>query len=312
MKAKTTLALALLLEILQLPAGASEAPGNASGCDSSRNGETWYWSRRDCGTSPTQLSFIANVSRETVEGSQAAFIANVAMRNVENVQVAAVFNYADSIHGSQWAWDVNLARKVDGFQLGGLNVADTVKGSQIGFLNISRHLTGYGIGYFTFAGNSMLHGDVYADETGMTRLGFTTGKGFFTTHYLGYTVAEDNHPYTFGLGFGYQAPFRRSYFEGELGVAMIMDESTDYPDFEDDFDEDFYDEEFRYNTLLQAKLRLGGNLTRHLSVFGGATWNTLFTHGEGRLIAPWTDDITGSIEDTYFWPGFEIGIRLGR
>jgi hypothetical protein len=191
-----------------------------------------------------------------------------------------------------------------------------VNGSQIGFLNISRRLNGYGIGFFTFAGNSMLHGDVRVDETGMTKFGFTTGKGFFTSYTFGYTVAEDNHPYGFGMGFGYHAPFRRSYLEGELGITTIMDEATDYPEYDGDFDggfdDDFDEDEFRYNTHLQAKLRLGGQLTRWLSVFAAVTGNSLVTHGEDRLIGPWTDDLTGTIEDTYFWPGFEIGIRLGR
>lgn len=318
MNAKISLVLALLLQLYPSPAEAAEAAEGAgaslAGCDSSKNRETWYWSRRECGPAPTQLSFVANVSRETVKGSQVSFFSNVAMRNVENVQVAVLFNYADSVHGSQWAWNFNLARKVDGFQVGGTNIADTVDGSQIGFLNISRHLGGYGIGFFTFARNSMLHGDAFVDETGMSKLSFTTGKGFFTSHTVGYTVAEDSHPYSFGMGFGYHAPFRRSYLEGELGASLIMDELTDFDDFDDDFDDfdDFDDSEWRYNTHFQAKLRFGGQLTRLLSVFGAVTCNSLITHGEGRLIAPWTDDYTGTLDDTPFWPGFEVGIRLGR
>ncbi len=315
MKAAASLAPALILALSALPVRAEEIPespaAHAAGCDSSRNRETWYFEHRDCGPASTQVSFLANVSREKVAGSQAAFAANVAARSVENAQVAFLFNYADSIHGSQWSWDMNLARKVDGFQVSGLNVADTVNGSQIGFLNISRRLEGYGIGFFTFAGNSMLHGDVRVDETGMTKLGFTTGKGFFTSYTLGYTVAEDSHPYGFGMGFGYHAPFRRSYLEGELGIATIMDEATDFHDLED-HRVDFDDDDFRYNTHLQAKLRLGGRLFRGVSVFAAVTGNALITHGEDRLIGPWTDDFTGTIDDTSFWPGLELGIRLGR
>jgi hypothetical protein len=289
---------------------AAEAQSQAA-CDTAGNRERWYFSHRECPSRTTQVALLANVSQGEVEGSQLSLLANVAMEDVRRFQVAGVFNYGKRVRGVQLAGDVNLAQRVDGWQLGGVNIADTVKGGQVGSINIARELDGYGIGFLTLARNGLLHLDALSDETGMARLRFASGKTLFTSYSIGYTPDSPTHPYSFGIGFGYHKAFGRAYFEGELHGSLILDEDTRLEDLEDKGRKPG-DSDWRHNSLFQVGLRLGRELAPNLGLFGGATLNALATHENERLLHPWSDAFTETFDEGYFWPGLEIGIRWGR
>ncbi len=233
------------------------------------------------------------------------------MEDVERFQLAFSFNYARHVRGAQIAYDMNIAKTVDGWQVGSVNLADSIKGTQLGIVNIARHLDGNGIGFLTLSKNGLLHLDVSAEETGMGRLTFASGKTFFTSYTFGYTFDSRNHPFSFGMGFGYHKDFGKAFLEGELGHHLVLDKHTERDRLEDD-DEPVGDSDWRHNSLLQAKLRVGAGLLRNIHVFGGLSYNALVTYENERLTIPWTDEFTTRSEDVFSWPGVEIGIRFGR
>jgi hypothetical protein len=292
------------------PAAAAAAPG-AGACDTSRNYDKWYLNYRECGPQGTQISMLANVSTREVRGSQVSLLANVASDEVERVQIAGSLNIARKASAQVLA-DVNIAQRVRVIQVGCVNVADTVDGTQLGFVNVADRLDGLGIGFLTLAGNGLLHADVSTDETGMQRLAFASGKGFFTSYSVGYTVGYGTHPYGFGMGAGYHQGFgKRLYAEAEFHGSVVVDRHTTLADLGDE-DKMPGDEDWRHNLLFQGKLRLGGQLFRGAGLFAGVTYNALALNGNERLVAPWNDDLTGTSRDAAWWPGLEVGIRLGR
>lgn len=312
MRSPICTALALSLQLALFSAASAQNAGDAipeNGCDSTQNRNSWYLKHRECGPTTSQASILANVSKPTVEGGQYSFVMNVAAEEVKGIQLAGGVNYGNHAR-NQIAYNLNLARKVDGFQLSCVNIADSVKGSQFGLLNVAGNVDGLSLALLTLAGNGLFHLDGYADETGMSTLGFASGKGFFTSYTFGYTLAESSHPYAFGMGFGYNHAFGKSYLEGEIRGHLVADRHTDLDDIEDG--RHAGDSDWRHNTLIQAKLRSGTRLFGNLGVFGSVSYNALATHGNERLIAPWTDKLTSTSEDVFCWPGVEIGIRLGR
>ncbi len=302
------------LQLFLLPAVTAEnagSPAPASGCDSSKNHDRWYLSDLECSPQSTQISLLANISRENVKHGQASLLGNIALENVERFQLAGTFNYARHVRGAQIAYNINIAKTVHGFQLGGVNIADSIKGTQIGALNISRHLNGNGIGFLTLAKNGLLHLDVSAEETGMSKLRFASGRNFFTSYSYGYTFDSRNHPFSLGMGFGYHKDFGKAFLEGELGYNLILDEHTDLDQLDDE-EESLGNSDFRHNSLFQAGIRAGMEVWGNFHIFGGLTYNSLITHGNEKLMASWNDDLTAESEGDYRWPGLEIGIRFGR
>jgi hypothetical protein len=307
---------AIMWACLQLPAFPAESADPAArpaagGCDTSKNHEKWYLSYRECGSQGTQISMLANVSAREVRGSQVSLLANVATDDVERVQIAGSLNIARRA-SAQILADVNIAQHVRVIQVGCVNIADTVDGTQLGFVNVANRLDGMGIGFLTLAGNGLLHVDASVDETGMQRLAFASGKGFFTSYSLGYTIGYGAHPYGFGMGAGYHQGFgKRLHAEAEFHGSLVMDRHTRLEDLGDE-DKMPGDDDWRHNLLFQGKLRLGGNLFRGVGLFAGATYNALVFGKNERLVASWSEELTRTSRNAAFWPGLEVGIRLGR
>lgn len=304
---------ALCLHLQAFPAEPEkpqDGPEASTSCETSKNHNEWYLRYRECGDRGTQVSLLANVATEDVRGGQYSLLANIAAGDLESIQMATTLNIARSA-GAQIFGDVNIAQRVRYLQFGGVNIADTAEGTQVGFVNIANRLDGFGIGFLTLAGNGLLHVDVTAEETGMQKLTFASGRGLFTSYSLGYAMAEGSHPYSFGFGAGYHRDFGALHAEGEFHGSLVLDRHTSLDDLEDE-DKMPGDKGWRHNTLFQGKLRMGGKLLHHLGVFGGVTYNVLAFGDEERLTGPWTDGLTGSNDDVAWWPGFEVGIRLGR
>ncbi len=295
-------------------------------CDSVLVQDKWFYTYSECDTQTTQLSALANISKESIDGSQVSIISNFANKNLSGIQLSGGYNHVgDTIKGAQFSGFVNYARIVDGaqiasninvadvvhgWQIGELNIADTVKGGQVGVINIADHIDGYGIGLFTYADNGLFHVDYSVEESGMNRLTFATGKTFYTSYSVGYTFDGETNPYLMGVGFGYHKDFSMLYLETGFRANLIMDRHTKFSN--SDHDKNLESDEWRNNALMQLNVRLGTELFSNVGIFAGATYNGLETHGNDQLLGPWTDDFTGAHENFHYWPGFEIGIRIGR
>lgn len=304
-----------LVTLLCMPISslAVDQSGNSymsTNCDTTKNIGNGYVDYRECGAPGSQLSLFANISKGGVSGSQAALLANISLEKVEGSQLSSTMNLARSVNEQLFA-SLNIARRVRTLQMGGINIADTVEGSQIGYVNIARRIDGHSFGLLTIAGNGLLHVDATVEETGMEYLTFASGRRFFTSYSLGYTFSEGNHPFAFGMGVGYHQDLWRLYVEGELDGRLVMDKDTRFKDFGEEGHRPG-DEEWRHNTLFQAKLRLGSRVYRGLGFFGGVSYNVQFFEGNERLMGSWTERFTGTSDEAAWWPGLEVGIRLGR
>jgi len=288
--------------------------------------DKWFFKYSQCKNQPTQVSLMVNISQEKVEGSQFSLITNVANKDVKNFQVAYAYNhvnnkidgaqislfanYARHVDGAQISSDINVAKRVDGLQLSGINIVDTISGVQIGAFNLARHIDGYSIGLLTISGNGLLHVDVSQEETGMSKLTFASGKTLFTSYSFGYTFDGVTNPYSFGMGFGYHKDFSRLYLETSLHGNLILDKRTKWSEIEDHDHKS--DPDWRFNSLFQLKACMGIKLVRGIGVFGGVMYSGLKTRDNGELMHSWTNDYTKSKGDFYYWPGLEMGIRIGR
>ncbi len=297
-------------------------------CDSALVQDRWFYNYSECDTQTTQLSILANISKEDIDGSQVSLVSNFANKNLSGFQLSGGYNhvgdtikgaqfsgfvnYARIVDGAQFASYVNVADVVNGWQIGDLNIADTVKGGQIGFVNVADHIDGYGIGFFTYADNGLFHVDYSVEESGMNRLTFATGKTIYTSYSVGYTFDGKTNPYLFGFGFGYHKDFSSLYLETGFTANLVLDRHTKLSDLDDEDEKDLELNEWRNNTLMQLNVRLGTELFSNVGIFAGATYNGLETHGNDQLMGPWTDDLTGTHENFHYWPGFEVGIRIGR
>jgi hypothetical protein len=294
------------------PAGSgSVAPVSARvGCDTAQNESAWYKKDLKCPEPGNQYSLLANISDAKVSGGQAALFANITTDEVQKYQIAGTLNYAHRVR-TQLAWSMNFARRVDRLQIGGWNIADTVKGMQLGLINISKELDGTSIGLLTLTRNGILHVDATTDETGMARIAFASGKKFYTSYSFGYTPEASNHPFSIGVGFGRQWSWASRYFESELTMHMIADRHTD-PDLWKEHDKDPDLHEVGFDHLVQAKVRLGQALFGKVSLFGGLTYNIMYVGSDAPLSQPWSNSFTIAQDDMRYWPGVEVGLRLGR
>jgi hypothetical protein len=290
-------------------------------CSSGKNEVSVWVKDQYCHSGPNQVSFFANVARDTVPGFQFALVANIAAESV-HTQVSGSMNYAQRVN-SQWGWNVNIARHVNRLQWGGLNIADTVNGAQIGFVNISKRIEGTGLGLITLSQNGLFHLNLSSEETGMGHITFASGHKWYTAFDVGYTVDQENHPYSLGVGLGRHWPVESGYFETEAFMHMIADRHTTHEQWKHHGKHGGF-HELGLNHLLQAKLRIGKPLFGHipatdgsvglgnLGVYAGVSFNALLFGDGGALMGPWSDQLTGTSKESKIWPGIEIGIRLGR
>ncbi|MBF0431415.1 MAG: hypothetical protein HQK83_09065 [Fibrobacteria bacterium] len=293
------------------------------------NQDTWYYNYSEQFDQPTQTSLLFNFSRENVKGSQISIFTNFANKNVKNIQLAwgvnhtnkqvdgaqisGILNIAHQVDGFQLAGEINFAKKVDGWQVANINMADTIKGVQLGLFNFANHIDGSTIGFFNYSKNGLLHLDILTSESGMNMLKFATGKTFFTSYTLGYTFDSETNPYRIGMGFGYHKDMNKLFFEGEFNGSLILDNQTKWSKVEDLCDNSQkHCKEIRHNSLYSLSARLGWELFSNLSLFGGLNYNWLDTDEHGPLMNPWSDRMTADYNDFHSWPGFELGVRIGR
>lgn len=305
---------------LASPDSSVSATPASQACDESKNRESALVKDQYCNRDRNQFSILANITRDTLEGTQAALAGNIAAEKVKT-QISGGFNYAREVR-TQLGWNVNIAHQVEALQLGGWNIADTVKGMQIGFVNISKQIDGSSIGMFTFSKNGLMHLNLSSEETGMGHITFASGHKFYTAFDFGYTIEDANHPFSVGLGFGRHWAFGDGYVEFELFMHMVADKRTTESQWERHEKHGHWDDA-GINHLGQAKLRLGQSLfgkggaspAGHwggLGVYAGLSFNALL-HGDNEaLIHPWTDHFSQEWKHGRYWPGLEVGIRLGR
>ncbi|MEM1217885.1 MAG: DUF4974 domain-containing protein [Bacteroidota bacterium] len=248
------------------------------------------------GESALQISSLWNLSRGARIGQTSGFF-NVSRNGSTGYQIAGLFNVAQDVNAVQVSGLINVARDVKGVQIGLINFADTVGGVTIGLLNFVRH------GY-----NRL---ELSTSETFQGQFALKLGSGrFYNVLQSGFRweTAFRGRPqqWLMGYGLGTQIKWGKHWASNIELIGSQVSETLN------EFTTDL-------NLLTQARFLLEFRFGKRWGVFGGVTYNGLFS----RRFNPDTG-LTGSdfvperaqrqmvdartSLDTWF--GFQAGVRF--
>jgi hypothetical protein len=137
-------------------------------------------------TTGFQGAGVINVSTKGNHVSQIGGVANFAAAE-SDLQIAGVLNIGRNVSTGQIGGVLNIAKKVDGFQIGLLNFADTVNGPAIGLLSFIKN----GYHSIELSGQDGLHANT------MIRLGT---KPFYNILRIGARLDEKTWAFGYGIG----------------------------------------------------------------------------------------------------------------
>lgn len=245
----------------------------------------------------SQISGIVNVANGAMAGVQVAGIINVGGETLDGIQFAGLVNqHSGEVNGGQIGI-INNAHKVNGFQIGLINVCDTIHGLPLGLLSICKN--GYG------------RIEAYYSETTPYNVIIKSGvKSLYNIFQFGGTFNADRYRWTFGYGLGSTVQLSKQSTISMDVVWMHLNENEGFTN--------------ALNEQIQARILLGLNLSKRVSVFAGPTINTTFTNyvnpngAVGSQMIPkrsilFEHNILGkdgrSIYNAY-WLGFTAGLRF--
>lgn len=191
-----------------------------------------------------QLAGVFNLVGGTVTGLQFAGINNQALDTVKGAQLAFFVNKAESdVAGVQFSLFNNSVRKLKGLQIGLVNTADTSHGASIGLVNI--------------IGNGFYKIGLSTSDLMNTNASLTTGThSFYSKFSLGANISPGNKLYAFGLGIGHDFMLSDNVFVSAETHYLIANAGN-------------WDDR-----LIQAKLLLNVQLSKHISIMAGPVFNS--------------------------------------
>lgn len=257
-----------------------------------------------------QFAGFMNLTGKDFYGPQAAGFMNVTGGRSSGMQAAGFMNVATlGMDGFQGAGFLNVAGgEMRGVQVSGfMNVAKKVKGSQIGVFNFADTLTGAQIGFFSYSVKGYHKVELYNSDFMNVNLGFKTGtKHFHNIFAAAITPTKIDH-FKWAVGYG---------FGSEIGISKRLMLNLDAMAWHINEDPQWLTE---VNLLNQLKLTGGVKLAKHLTIYGGPTFNVMVsnlynpdTGKYGSSIAPAKliyDDNSGRT-NIKMWVGYNAGLRF--
>ena len=200
-----------------------------------------------------QMAGVFNLVGGKFTGFQFAGVNNRALDTVRGMQLAGFINKAEAqLSGLQLAALNNETRKLKGVQIGLINVADTSSGISIGLINIIRN----GFYKVSLSANQLMN----------TNAAFSTGThDFYTTILLGTNLSATNQMRAFGIGVGHDFMLSNKVYLAANASLMLPYAGVSVDD--------------RWR---QVKLLMNVQLTRHLSLMGGPTYNNYTTATQAK------------------------------
>jgi hypothetical protein len=277
-----------------------------------------------------QMGGIFNEAGGDMQGIQMGGIFNKAGGNVRGTQAAGIFNTAGGdMDGVQMAGIFNIAGKnLRGVQAGLYNQTGAGTGPllQVGLINVSGNEETVPVGLVNVIKNGIMRPALYYDDMGFFNLSIRSGsKHFYSLLSVGTQrisfgtlngrklgIGKDSEVlvYRFGLG-GELSIGRRVFLDLDVSSGTIIDFTTlkslkaldVFEDIESlnegSFDEDAY--EASTSLVVQARFTAGFNIFKHLSLFGGLSYDYLY-----RFNSDTSPDVNRSIGS------FEYGWSDGR
>ncbi|MBJ6763881.1 caspase family protein [Myxococcaceae bacterium JPH2] len=244
-----------------------------------------------------QLGAGANWIEGDLSGVQLSAGVNMVRGHMKGIQGAAGLSWADTAEGMQLSI-VNVGTDVSGAQVGLINIAGKMRGLQLGVVNVATDMEGVPVGLLSIAQNGQFHLEVFGSDINPGNVSLKLGsRTFYTTLVAGIgDMPGQKRHWTLGLGLGAHLPLTDRLF---ADVDVI---SHNVFGLEEGWDS---------NRLLhQARLIGGWQLTSHLALIGGPTFNVLHaTSGQtvGHISRLASEAGTRKV---VLWPGVQLGLRI--
>jgi hypothetical protein len=226
--------------------------------------------------------------------TQVSGFTNIASGTSRGAQVTGFANISSGqLKGAQVAGFLNVAGKLSGLQLAPFNYTDSlVRGIPIGVLSIVRN--GYHV--FEISSTETLYG-VVSIKSGV--------RQFYNIFSTGLATRDHMILWGWGYGIGTLIPLSKKADLGVEGLCYQVNEDAWFTD--------------RLNLLNKVSLTVAWNISEHVSVFGGPSWNVTvsdLTDAEGNVyrpaIAPWSvfDKTYENDLNVQMYPGITLGARF--
>lgn len=206
-----------------------------------------------------EIGGLFNINKRDARYLQLAGIFNLAGGNATGLQLAGAHNRAlDTVRGAQLSLFTNNAgAQLSGLQLSALhNQTHQLKGLQIGLVNVADTSHGASLGLLNIIGNGFYKVTYSASDMSNVNVSLKTGTHSFYSELLTSANISDNEKfYSFGLGIGHDFMFAdRIYLSAEANYQFANTGLWD-------------------DRWMQGKLLLNFQLSKHLSLVGGPTFN---------------------------------------
>ncbi len=245
-------------------------------------------------TKGAQVSGLLNIAADSLKGAQIAGFVSVNAGKMHGVQVSGLANInSGKLRGAQIAGLLNYTRKLYGVQVGVFNVVDSVE-------------RGVPVGFLSFAGNGYRTFEIAASENFYGMFSFKTGvRKFYNILSTGIGYRHDMVIWGWGYGLGGMVALTDRWDLAIEGTCYQVNEGEWFTN--------------RLNLLNRLSVTGSFRLARHLTVFGGVTWNVTVAdiideYGEPveSYIAPWSvfDEVYNGYINVKMYPGIVAGIRL--
>lgn len=211
------------------------------------------------GVDGLEIGGVFNINKRDARYLQLAGIFNLAGGNATGLQLAGAHNRAlDTVRGAQLSLFTNNAgAQLSGVQVSAMhNQTHQLKGLQIGLVNIADTSYGASLGLINLIGNGFYKVIYSASDMSNVNVSLKTGTHFFYSELLASANISGNKKfYSFGLGIGHDFMFSdRIYLSAEANYQFANTGLWD-------------------DRWTQGKLLLNLQLSKHLSLVGGATFN---------------------------------------
>jgi len=253
------------------------------------------------GTDGLEFGGLFNINKQDARYLQMAGVFNLVGGNMTGLQLAGAHNRAlDTVRGAQVSLFSNKAEaQVSGIQLSTLhNTTGRLKGVQIGLVNIADSSDGASIGLVNIIRNGFYKISYSANTLASTNVALKTGThAFYSSLLLSANPSPSDKLYAFGLGIGHDFLFSdRVYLSAEAAYQFANTGLWD-------------------DRWAQAKLLLNIQVSKHISVFGGASLNHYTYTGsqpgyQRRFSLPVDHYYQGITHPVQQWTGWEAGIAF--
>lgn len=235
-----------------------------------------------------QVAGLGNINSRKTDGVQVAGIGNIASRGSRGIQLAGIGNISSrNSTGLQIAGIFNYAEKNNGFQLGLINISGSSDGVSLGLIN----LVANGYHKLSFSTNELVNANL-ALKTGNAKL--------YNILLAGKNYSDTARIETFGLGFGHDFTFNRTFSASAELTAQYL----------------YLGDWHQKNILTKFQTNLQIQLFNGFTIFGGPSYSYYNSDAPTGLVRKnYKQDIVPTKHHNFSgnnkgWYGWSVGITL--